>query len=180
MSVPVPHHRSSIAALSHHHKCAGLVKQQYKECLEWAYTMGFKCTKAYNRKGDRWPDVNKSGLQRRMNGTVQNGKEYQCIQVLTVSELGELEWALTSARDHGTAADMHNRNNFVIDILEYRKATNSSGGRKHIELSPAAKLCLAHGKPGKAFWNNFFARFPSLKVDSIEVPTPLHTLTHPH
>ena len=180
MSVAVPYHRSSVAALAHHHKCAGLVKQQYKECIEWAEMMGFKCTKAYNKKGDRWPDISKSGLQRRMHGTVQNGKEYQCKQVLTVSELGELEWALRSARDHGTAADMADRNNLVMDILEYRKMTNKSGGRKYVELSDAAILCLQHGRPGKAFWKNFFAWKPTLKVDTVEVPTPSHTLTHAH
>ena len=91
---------------------------QYEECLAWAAENKLSYRKAMSQKGERWPEVERSGLQRRMAGKVKNGAERESQAVLTASEHEDLAWSLKRIKDYGSPADKDDRDEMVCDILE--------------------------------------------------------------
>ena len=139
-------------------------QQQYAEALLWCVTEEKQSYAADNRKdvdGNKfWTLINRSGLQRRIDGEVDNTDPFAHNRTVTAREEADLVEVCKELNRHGQGVDRAHLGAMVIDSLRLRTTLNR--GRHYSPLSRNAKEMLNAGFPSHHFFARFFADNPDI------------------
>ena len=120
-------------------------QQQYAEALLWCVTEEKQSYAADNRKdvdGNKFCTlINRSGLQRRIDGEVDNTDPFAHNRTVTVREEADLVEVCKELNRHGQGVDRAHLGAMVIDSLRLRTTLNR--GRDYTPLSHNTKEMLA-------------------------------------
>ena len=107
-----------------------------------------------------WPLISKSGLERRISGSVDNSNVYRKFDALTPGELKDIVEYCGQMNAHGQGIDRKELGERVMEILTLRPILNK--GRNYMPLNANAQKILAAGGPQQGWFVDFFSNNPRL------------------
>lgn len=132
---------------------------QFNQAIKFCADHEVGAKEALARNKNVWPLIKATALHNRIHKKVVTSLEWATQSMLTPTERRDLADCMEAAGKAGFGFDREERNQTVVDILIHRDSQNRKGGRKVVKLNKTARQCIARGRPGKSFWQNFFVEF---------------------
>ena len=161
--------KGSKAQLVDHHARKQGQAAQFEQAIAYCRANDCKGKAALNHNKGAWPDIHHAAINRRLKKTPSDNASHTGNSILTAAERNDLKDAMINAAAAGHGFRPSDRNQAVLDILEWRDQCNRGGGRKFVKLSSAAKKVRRTGIISPKFWKIFYAQFDNELEISKEV-----------
>lgn len=147
------------AALKAHYAKRILKDKEHAEAVAYCKANGCRGFAAISKNHHKFTHITAFTINSRLDGKVVGAGQDASKSLLTDMERGLLVEAMVSAEEAGYPMNKVDRDQAVMDILEWRNKCNVAGGRQHVSLSQAALRVLMGQKPSSKFWRSFFVEF---------------------